>query len=541
VTQPRHPKDYAGLGLTSNPFIPIPPIETYEIGFRALFSARAAEVEQVYRYATGARAVFIVAPYGGGKTMVLLEALSRLKESNAAVTYASFDRLKGFRVSLIEGMVSAGMVEAAGESDILKQTRMVIRRLHKDGRRVVLAVDDLDRATDISEVFQVTHDVRDFLGDGAAVIVTGQPFGVTFDLHTSAGGVFQEVDIPEFSCSAFHEMLGKYLKSVHLEPHLPLMHPFDEQAAQFICREMSDAKTTPRLFNFAVCRLIEMAAARHEENIPINLLLEVWPFVAERVVRGLTPLQRRHLDVIFQEGEVSEDTQRAIVRLGDGELAEYPEVRDSVLRPLVESNLVYVRNEKGKDYYRLTPHTASTIADIVGKPLPPEVRARLTAQWGKCAAEGDPHRKRQALEDFLVEFMSTIPGFRVPHDGLDLRTEFEELDVVVEILGHEHHIPYGTLTICECKNWKVRVPGDALSHFRDKLKARGCRFGVFIAVNGVLPGFREKMKAYLSEGIVIALLSGEDFGRLEMGDAPAAILRDAYYATLKYKGEAASS
>jgi restriction endonuclease len=113
-----------------------------------------------------------------------------------------------------------------------------------------------------------------------------------------------------------------------------------------------------------------------------------------------------------------------------------------------------------------------------------------------------------------------------------------ELDVTVEIPGLQHHVCYGTLTICECKNWSSPVSWDELATFREKLKARNCSFGIFIALNGVTAGFREKLKAYLRDGVVIALLTKTELRRLEQRVEPEAILKDAYYATRKYEGEA---
>ena len=91
-----------------------------------------------------------------------------------------------------------------------------------------------------------------------------------------------------------------------------------------------------------------------------------WPYLAERVVRGLTPLQLRHLKVILKEGDFCEDSESAMAELGGSPLAEFPEVRDQVLLPLVEKNLIQVRNVVGKEHYQLTP-SAEVAFNIVKK------------------------------------------------------------------------------------------------------------------------------------------------------------------------------
>jgi hypothetical protein len=97
---------------------------------------------------------------------------------------------------------------------------------------------------------------------------------------------------------------------------------------------------------------------------------------------------------------------------------------------------------------------------------------------------------------------------------------------------------YGTSTICECKNWSSPVSWDELTAFREKLTGRSCKFGVFIALKGVTKGFREKMKAFLRGGVVIALLTENELRQLEQKIEPATILQHAYYTTIQYIGEA---
>lgn len=538
MTNSADPTGYRSLGLARNPFIPIPPVEQYSERFRQLFTARSREVDQICRLAGGARALFVIAPYGGGKTVVLLEALSRLREAGARTVYTTFSRRKGFCGVLLEAFASAGHSITSSSGDESRTLlRSTVRTMCAGGQAVVVAVDDLDRATDVAEVFEVTHDVRELLAEGIGVVVTGQPFGVTFDLHTSAGGLFNEVMIPEFTAGEFMEMLGRYLRSAHLQDVPSELHPFDQQGAQFICVEMADAKMTPRLFNFAVSELLDSAAASSSRAIPLPLVLEHWPKIAQRTVRGLTALQQRHLEIMFKEPMISEDTPHAIAALGGNRLAEYPEVAATVLRPLVEKNLVYVTKVDGKDQFRLTTHTAAAVGLELERKLTHEQRDQLVKQWKSCRDETDHHQKGHCLEEFVSAFLGTVPGFSIPEDGVRLQTETEELDIVVEIVGSQHHVQYGVLTICECKNWATKAPGDVLAHLRDKLSARGCKFGIFVAPGDVMPGLRAKMKAYLQEGIVIALLTAAEFDRLEVGAEPALILRDSYYATVKYRGE----
>ena len=528
-----HHSFFACLRLNGNPFIPIPPIASYETAFRSRFSARASEVEEICRCASDPRAVFVVAPYGGGKTVVLLEALARLREAGFSAFYGTFDRGKGFRRSVADAMSNAGMSLDLSSQDILGQVKMAIRQLCAQAKKVVLAVDDLDRAHDIAEVYQVSHDVRELLSESCSVLVTGQPFGVTFDLHTSAGGVFHEVDIPPFTQDDFREMLKNYLRSVQESLDLSPTHPFDEAAANFICREMASAKLTPRLFNFAAAQLIDHAAREKISSIPLATVFEHWPSVAEKVVRGLQELQIRHLQVILREGVVSENTDDAITELGEDVFAEFPEVQNEILRPLVEDNLVSVQKVDGIDEFRLTPHAATAIADRVGLQLKAEDRESLLKMWAACQHHSDGVDRAPNVKSFAAEFFGVIPGFSVPDDRVTSCRKQEELDVFIEIIGHEHHTRYGTLAVCACRGWDSPVSGDELLQFEALLTSHSCRFGACLALAGVSLDASREVNRCLSEGLVITLLTPDDFARLSDGDHPAMILRDAYYRTIR--------
>ncbi len=530
------------LNLESNPFISIPPTTNYEGELRPLFSARSNEVEKICRLSESPTAIFVIAQYGGGKTVAVLEALARLRERGVITCYSPFDRSKGFRASLIEGISdiarrTGATPESAPETDSLRYARDTVRHVRSQGKKIVLAVDDLDRAGDLEEVFKVTHDVRDLLAEGASLIITGQPFGVTHDLHTSAGAIFHEVALPQFSHRDFREMLVRYLESARIRESASKDHPFSEDSADFLCREIAETKLTPRLFNFALHELIEIAVEREKEKVLLNFTLEHWPTLAERIIRGLTDLQSRHLRVIFGLGQISEDTHEAINELGGSKLAEYPEVKERILLPLLEKNLIQSQTREGKEFFSTTPHVAAAIGRILSDEEEANVPfVELRSALKKALEASEIQEKGESLEEFATLFLSSIPGFEIPADGMRLRTKHEELDVSIHV-DSRLHTSYGVFTCCECKNWKAPVSWDELASFREKLTARSCRFGIFIALNGTTSGFRAKMNAYLREGTIIALLTHRELGRLRQSVSPDEILRDAFYATIKYEGE----
>lgn len=526
--------DYSELGLTHNPFISIPPIARYEQDLRPLFSARDQEVRDLCRRSKSPTALFIVATYGGGKTVVVLEALSRLRERNVLTAYAQFENGAEFREAVRKAFSNTDLGTTAGFDEL----RKAIEAARHDGSSVVLAIDDLDRAHDIAQVYQITHDIRDLLSAGATVLVTGQPFGVTSDLHTSAGGLFHEVVIPAFSRDDFAEMQTKYLRSAHIDADLEPTHPFHTEALKFVCHEVASTRLTPRLHNFAVSEILEFAAMEGIRTIGLEFTITYWPRVAERVVKSLNPEQVKHLQVILKAGPVSEDKAALINILGESPLAEYADVEKAILLPLLETNLLQTQSLAGKQEFSATPQAVAAMFQLFSPEWSAGVRPEDVIASLKAAIETtDKKKKGQLLEQFAKLFFESIPGFRVPSDGMRVRTTDQELDLAVEVPEAGHHSRYGTFFACECKNRAGPISEEALTKFAERLKDRSCRFGVFIALNGVTPGFRNGVKKNLREGLVIVLLTASELSDIERSVPPRTVLERAYNSTLKYVGE----
>jgi hypothetical protein len=397
--QSTHPR----LGLRRNPFIAIPPVHTYDDDLRPLFCARDVEVEKIRRHALQANAVFVCAPFGGGKTVVVLEALSRLRANGAIVAYAQFERARGFQGSLRAALET---VHLAPSDDSWTKTRDALRAVRRDGAQIVLSIDDLDRAQDIHEVYQVTHDVRDLLTEGASVLITGQPFGVTYDLHSSAGGIFREVTVPQFTRAEFHEMLVTYLRSVREAPDASDTHPFEPAAAEFICEAIAADKLTPRLFNYGVSEMLEKAEDDGLRVISEDFASHLWPILAARVSQSLTPQQMRQLEIIRRAGQLTEDSDNAINELGESKLAEYPKVRERVLRPLLEKDLVHVVLQGGKEQFSLLPHAALLVDEAQ---TPPDVRSASDVHPVRDGAPKDTPAKNSPVDHTSpVDHPSTI-------------------------------------------------------------------------------------------------------------------------------------
>lgn len=355
---------YSTLGMSDNPFVSLPPISEYAKSFRQRFCAREDEVRNLCRNLRQPHAVFLTAPYGGGKSVVLLESLVRLAEAGFITFYGTYDRKRGFLHTMM-GEISKSTDQLLGSEQLeLSLLHSKLQSLRRDGKKVVVAVDDLDRAADIFEIKSVTDDVRNLIGNGSAVVLTGQPFGVTYDLKSSAGVVFHSLEIPTFSATDFRDMLHKYLASVHISPDLEATHPFSEDAAQFVCNNLAVAKLTPRVFNFVVTELLELAVLRNCKHISLESVRADWRHVADKVVRGLTELQLRHLENILDFGSISEDSEEALEKLGDGPLAEYPEIVDNILIPLIEKNLLQVQNKGGKNHFELVPHATFALENL---------------------------------------------------------------------------------------------------------------------------------------------------------------------------------
>lgn len=391
-------------GLEGNPFIPLPPeIDNVE-KLKQIFTGRIDEISHICGLIDPPRGFFIYGMFGVGKTILIQEAFRKLKHHGIITVYTIFDPHDGFLKTILKGLAktlaNSGVEEAKWVAAILTRGKKtisegrkkgikggfdlkvlsggvdaineyietttleidnprdsietLIQRVRKDGKSIVIAVDDLERRGDIVTMQQIIDESRDILTFGSSLILTGHPIGVTKSLRTSSGGILVEILLEQLCKEELIEMMTKYLGTVRrTDCGFHREYPFDSEAAEWIAEQMTKNNLTPRIFNLACFHLFEKAAMEGYEQINMEFLERYWSFVAQKLLENIEDKDRGYIEIIYRLGRISEDSEEGIVQIG-GELAEYQEVRN-ILAHLIRTDVLIEREEERKKVIELNP------------------------------------------------------------------------------------------------------------------------------------------------------------------------------------------
>jgi len=373
---------FSRWGLKDNPFITLPPDKIEDR--QRVFTGRRNEVSTLLSLVERPRGIFLCGLFGIGKSILILEILRLLKAQGCITTYAEYDRDDGFHLSILralahdvaeqsacpgevysilargtslarsEGSVTSDQIEDAIESvrNAERALKSILHKQRSQDKRVIIALDELDKSADIGNVHQIIQDTRSLIAAGATVILLGHPFGSTAQFSSSAD-VLSLIPLGPLSENELIEMMGRYLDLAR-EEHDPSTYPFTPGAARMIARAISELALTPRIFNLACQLLLEYGAQAALGVIDVDFVSEKWPDIAEDfLTRTLKGEDNLYLEVIYRTRAVSEDTRSAIQEIG-GPLAGYVEVRN-ILANLVQKNILMEEERDGKRVLRLDP------------------------------------------------------------------------------------------------------------------------------------------------------------------------------------------
>lgn len=389
--------------LKRNPFEVLPPKD--EETRKCVFTGREREINDICRLVKTPKGIFICGMFGTGKTMLVMEALSRLEEANFTKVYASYDAHDGFRKTVLKNLAKTisqrGNTYAKKVYDVLtmgnkieetekergmnfgiadgkmkwieratlkiENPRDYIEKLIEseieEGRTVVIAVDDLERRADIASIQEIIDDTRDILRFGSSLILMGQPIGVTRDIRTSSGCIMHEILLDTLSEKELIEMMIKYLNTARSEDKGT--YPFSKNVAEKIANNIVEWKLTPRLFNFACFNLLEIASHDLLDEIDDGVLEKYWQKMADKILGQIEELDKKYLEIIYKEGGFSEDSDNVIKMIG-GEFAGYAEVR-GILAKLAQKDVLIERQDETKKQFIVNPILKGTIDKISKK------------------------------------------------------------------------------------------------------------------------------------------------------------------------------
>jgi hypothetical protein len=230
----------------------------------------------------------------------------------------------------------------------------LLERALKKYRRVVIAIDDLDKQ-DPAYARQLLHDAQGILKSGAWFMITGHPSGLTRDLLISERGLFDfSLKLEEMDLATTYLMLVNYLNSVRpedarLNPHDPkAVHPFTPETARELCER---AGGVPRWLNRLGSYILLKAAELHADIITPDVLQLGFAYTDQQLRGqvGLSPEDYYVLDLVLERGMLS-DVTVTLTDLERFRAKEFSEILP-VLERLIQLDLIRrLPTERASEY-----------------------------------------------------------------------------------------------------------------------------------------------------------------------------------------------
>jgi Restriction endonuclease len=121
--------------------------------------------------------------------------------------------------------------------------------------------------------------------------------------------------------------------------------------------------------------------------------------------------------------------------------------------------------------------------------------------------------KGRPLEQVISQIICLVRDLHVVGTRID--DGIQEIDIYVR--NHNKKYVWADLEgmiFIECKNWADRVGSTEIMAFGQKLKNKGLRSGVFVAMNGItgkdIDGAKGQVRNFLQQGVKIIIIDGTD-------------------------------
>lgn len=141
----------------------------------------------------------------------------------------------------------------------------------------------------------------------------------------------------------------------------------------------------------------------------------------------------------------------------------------------------------------------------------------LNETWKKTLSAKDKNEKGKLLEGFLSMLISRDENFLISEK--DLKTESEELDIVVENIGSNPFFQQLNcpLIIFECKNWSSKVTASEVRNFAQKIQNRPrrlCNIGVLVTVSELTRDAAKELIGYRGKDFLMAIIDKDKIENL---------------------------
>lgn len=230
----------------------------------------------------------------------------------------------------------------------------LLERALKKHRRVVIAIDDLDKQ-DPAKVRELLRNDQGLLKSGAWFILSGHPKGLTRDILTSNLGLFDlAIELKPLDHNTTYKMLVNYLNSARVnyskrdmdDPNA--VRPFTVETSHEICER---SEGIPRWLNRLASYVLIRSAALHADLITKEVLQQGLLF-GDRQLRGQSGLSAEDyyvLDLVLEKRIIS-DVNVTLADLEKLRVQEFSEILP-ILDKLVQYDLVRrLSSERATEY-----------------------------------------------------------------------------------------------------------------------------------------------------------------------------------------------
>jgi type II secretory pathway predicted ATPase ExeA len=524
----RRRKLLESCNLRENPFVKTEPksslIDQVFIGReRELRDAAMAVVDRP-------RNVLVVGGYGYGKTTFvrkLLRELRAAKQRTFLTGYAPLrqDSAAGFQLAALAAFAEGALDAAAPGTplhDFARSLRDELARLEerpgdrlapdlrfREGlqlaeahgiERVVIAIDELDKR-DAQIVQSALMGSRFFLDLEASFVLTGRLLDVFTDVRSSLLAAFdQRIELPLFTPDESRRVIERNLDTARLHSSEPdRFRPFAEEVITTI---VDHAKGMPRPINLMAYAALEqgLSEALAGEAVEIQIGPEVLHRALQRegnlIFNRVTADARGLLEQVFRRAGYVSGAELDALSPADGVLKAMRDL-DDLSR---EDAVLRLEGAEGAAF------AVSLSVDVAMQDLGRR-RERLRALWEDALGATTKAQKGKTLEEFAAAFFSE--EFLIT--ARNVRTDAEEIDLVLEPQANTDPRFRSTYLLAECKNWRSsKVDQPAVSKLATMLRTRSLRQAFLLTTGAATEdAFQQARNVLLSDRIEILILDAD--------------------------------
>lgn len=463
--------------LRRNPFHKDPPPDEW---IDKIFVGRRREM----RRAAGAildlpRNVMVRGGYGMGKTTFVKKILHELAAAPKMTFLVAYQPLVGdrpfdFQLAVLKALAEAlrNDHEKAGVlyDDLLRNERCDHPDLHarslldlarNDYDRIVVAIDELEKRPNRT-IQEIIIQCRPLFDLPCSFIIPGRLLDAMSHIDSSAFGAFiDSIDLEPFDRSDSREILGRTLQLSRVEEDKDApLHPFEEPVVERLIR---DAQGIPRVIHALAFSLLEASLeAALESDKPITTIgLDRYEDCLVRsgaaAYAGTDQRSREVIRTIYRHGGYI-DQRNLAEYLND----EFPlDANIQIVEGLTHHDLLVKAESASTIHYGLEASIERYLAEER------RWKEKLSPHWEEIRLRtGTDQERGKKLETFASELFGRV--FKVT--DRNLRTETEELDLVLEYPGGPSVWARTPLALAECKNWSSHVPQTEISALATKAR-----------------------------------------------------------------------